>query len=106
VPTAVRRPEVETLTIEVSFDFQVTALFVALEGSTVTFTSLDDLKVIRYAKGEYTTSNQIKNAEGSRVIKSDAISDGFITVTLEGGTYTFCVQYNDESYNYYTVTVE
>ncbi|MBE6573930.1 MAG: hypothetical protein E7652_06010 [Ruminococcaceae bacterium] len=75
-------------------------------GNTVTFGDLDDLNLIRYAKGNYTTSNQIKNAEGSRVIKSDAISDGFITVTLEGGTYTFCVQYNDESYNYYTVTVE
>ncbi|MBR5515140.1 MAG: leucine-rich repeat domain-containing protein [Clostridia bacterium] len=72
----------------------------------VTFTNLDDLKVIRYALGEYTTSSQIKNAAGSVGITPKKIVDGAITVTLKAGTYTFCVQYNDESYNYYTVTVE
>ena len=35
------------------------------------------------------------------------VKDGVITVTdLEPGTYTFCVQYNDQSYNYFTVVVE
>ena len=75
-------------------------------GNTVTIGQLDDLNVIRYAEGIYTTSSQIKAAEGSKVLKAAAIVDGFITVTLEPGTYTFCVQYFDESYNYYTVVVD
>ncbi len=75
-------------------------------GNTVTFGNLDGLYNIRYAKGEYTTSSQIKKAPGSKVIKPDAIADGRINVTLDPGTYTFCVQFDDESYNYYSVTVE
>lgn len=75
-------------------------------GNKVTFTDLDDLKVIRYAPGEYTTSTQIKNALGAVGITPKKIVDGAINVTLKAGTYTFCVQYNDESYNYYTVVVK
>ena len=75
-------------------------------GNTVSFGELDGLNLIRYAKGTYTTSAQIKLAAGSQVLKSTAIVDGFITVNLEPGTYTFCVQYDDESYNYYVVTAK
>jgi len=75
-------------------------------GNVVTFGNLDDLKVIRYAKGEYTTSAQIKAAPGSLAIKADKAVNGLISVELNAGTYTFCVQYNDESYNYYVITVE
>ena len=75
--------------------------------NVVTFGNLDDLKVVRYAKGEYTTSTQIKNAAGSVALKADKVVGGLLTVELKSaGTYTFCVQYNDESYNYFTVTVE
>ena len=74
---------------------------------TVTFTELDGLVMIRYVMGEYATSSEIKRAKGSKVIKPDSIVDGKITVAdLAAGIYTFCVQYNDESYNYYTITVE
>ena len=76
------------------------------EGNTVTISELDNLKVIRYAKGEYSTSSQIKNAPGCVNITPSRIKDGKVTLTLEKGVYSFCVQYNDESYNYYTVTVE
>ena len=61
--------------------------------------------MVRYAKGEYTTSTEIKKATGSRTCKPDAIVDGRISVALEPGTYTFCVQYDDESYNYYVITI-
>ncbi|MBR5515515.1 MAG: fibronectin type III domain-containing protein [Clostridia bacterium] len=74
--------------------------------NTVTFSSLNDLKVIRYAKGEYTTSTQIKNAPGAISVQGYKIEGDSYTVTLTPGVYTFCVQYNDESYNYYTVTIE
>ena len=75
--------------------------------NVVTFGNLDDLKVIRYAKGEYTTSAQIKAAPGSVAVKADKVVNGLLAIELKSaGTYTFCVQYNDESYNYYTVTVE
>ncbi|MBE6686811.1 MAG: hypothetical protein E7591_06210 [Ruminococcaceae bacterium] len=77
------------------------------EGNTVTFGNLDGLKVVRYAMGEYATSTQIKNAEGSRAITAKSVVDGKISVTLKtAGTYTFCVQYDDESYNYFTVVAE
>ncbi|MBQ4562459.1 MAG: leucine-rich repeat domain-containing protein [Clostridia bacterium] len=76
-------------------------------GATVTFGNLDGLYNIRYAKGEYTTSSEIKKAPGSVALKASAIDEnGNITVVLSTGTYTFCVQYDDESYNYYTVTVD
>ena len=75
--------------------------------NVVTFGNLDDLKVVRYAKGEYTTSSQIKAAPGSVALKPEKVVNGLLTVELKSaGTYTFCVQYNDESYNYYVVTVE
>ncbi len=76
-----------------------------VNGNVVTFSSLDDLNLIRYAKGEYTSSAEIKAAQGSVVLKQNAIKDGVISIELKTGTYTFCVQYNDESYNYYVITV-
>ncbi|MBQ4560928.1 MAG: leucine-rich repeat domain-containing protein [Clostridia bacterium] len=78
------------------------------EGNTVTFGDLDGLYNIRYAKGEWSTSSEIKKAPGSQALKASAIDEnGYIKVTLPtAGTYTFCVQYSDESYNYYTVVVE
>ncbi len=76
-------------------------------GNTVTFGSLDGLYNIRYAPGEWATSSQIKNAPGAKALKPSAIdANGYITVTLKPGVYTFCVQYDDESYNYYKIVVE
>ncbi len=77
------------------------------DGNSVTFGNLDDLYVIRYVKGEYASSYEIKRAEGAKYRKPRDIVDGVITIDgLEEGTYTFCVQYNDQSCNYYTVVVE
>lgn len=79
---------------------------VTQNGNTVTFGNLDDLYIIRYAPGEYTTSKEIKYAPGAHYIRPKAMDEnGNITVTLEPGTYTFCVQYNDESFSFYTITV-
>ncbi len=76
-------------------------------GNSVTFGNLDDLYVIRYVKGEYATSYEIKRAEGANYRKPRDIVDGVITIDgLEEGIYTFCVQYNDQNCNYYTVVVE
>jgi len=73
----------------------------------ITITDLDDLKVVRYAKGNYTTSSQIKNAQGSVAMTEKQVVNGVMKIRIQNaGTYTFCVQYKDESYNYYTVTVE
>ncbi|MBR4880644.1 MAG: InlB B-repeat-containing protein, partial [Clostridia bacterium] len=75
--------------------------------NNVTLGNLDGLVMVRYAMGKYATSTEIKKATGSKVIKPDAIADGKITVTdLAVGTYTFCVQFDDESYNYYVIIVE
>ena len=75
------------------------------EGNTVIFGNLEGLNVLRYAKGTYTSSSDIKSAAGSKALKPDSISNGKITVTLTKGTYTFCVQYDDESYNFYVVDI-
>ena len=75
--------------------------------NVVTIGNIDDLYIVRYAKGEWETSSEIKRAPGAQAIKPAAAVDGVITITgLKAGTYTFCVQYNDESYNYYVITVE
>ncbi|MBR6513725.1 MAG: InlB B-repeat-containing protein [Clostridia bacterium] len=75
--------------------------------NVVTIGNIDDLYIVRYAAGEWTTSSQIKKAPGSVALKASAAVDGVITVkNLKAGTYTFCVQYNDESYNYFVITVE
>lgn len=75
-------------------------------GSSVSFGDLDDMYVIRYVKGEYSTIGEVKRAEGSDYRKPRDIKDGKITVDgLEAGIYTFCVQYNDLSTTVYSVTV-
>ena len=74
--------------------------------NTVMFDDLDGFVMIRYAKGTYKTSSQIKAAEGSKVLKPADLVGGYAIISdLEAGTYTFCVQFDDESYDYYTVTV-
>lgn len=76
-------------------------------GNIITIGDLDDLKVVRYAKGEYETSSQIKNASGSVAMTPAHITNGIIKVRiLAAGTYTFCVQYKDDSYNYYKVIIQ
>ncbi|MBE6685704.1 MAG: hypothetical protein E7591_00540 [Ruminococcaceae bacterium] len=74
--------------------------------NTVVIGKLNDLQVIRYASGNYSTSAEIKAAPDCVTIKNTEVVDGYVRVTLEPGTYTFVVQYTDESYNYYTVNVE
>lgn len=72
---------------------------------TVTFGELEHLQNIRYAKGLYSTSSEIKNAEGSVTIKKTDVVNNEVSITLDYGTYSFCVQYDDESYNYYTFEI-
>ncbi len=77
------------------------------KGNTVTFGDLDDLYIIRYAPGKYTTSNNIKNAPGSQYKKADSIdANGEIVIdNLTAGRWSFMVQYNDESYNFYVIDI-
>ena len=74
--------------------------------SSVIFDNLDGFVMIRYAMGEYTTAAQIKRASDSKVIKpADITGERAIISGLAKGTYTFCVQYDDDSYNYFVITV-
>lgn len=105
-----------TVTVAVCYQNGYTAYYVydvtqkvpemTRSANKVTFTNLDGLKVIRYVPGEYTTSSEIKRAPGSVAIMPSKIVSGAVTVALKAGVYTFCVQYDDESYNYYVITVE
>ncbi len=78
------------------------------DGNKVTIGDLDDLYIVRYAPGKYTTSNNIKNAPGAQFKKADAINaNGEIVIeNLTSGRWSFMVQYNDESYNFYVIDVE
>ncbi len=77
----------------------------SLTDRTVTFSNLEGMSVMRYAPGTYSTSSEIKNAEGSQYFRPSAIVDGKISITLDNGTYSFVVQYDDDSYYYKTVTI-
>ena len=95
------------LTVVKTFELERTVPTVEQDGNIVTFGNIDDLYVIRYAKGEFTYAGDIKRAEGAKFKRPSAIVNGVITIDdLETGTYTFSVQYNDMSYNYYTIVVE
>ena len=75
--------------------------------NSVTFGELDGLYIIRYAPGNYTTSSDIKNAPGSDFCKSADINEkGEIVIdNLTTGKWSFMVQYDDESYNFYVIDV-
>lgn len=75
--------------------------------TAIMFKDLDDFVMIRYAEGKFATSSEIKRAKGSKVIKPTDLTGAYAMITgLKAGTYTFCVQFDDESYDYYTVTVQ
>lgn len=77
------------------------------DGNIITLGDLDDLKVVRYAKGEYATSSEIKAASGSVAMTEKHVVNGVMKIRIQtAGTYTLCVQYKDESYNYYTIVIE
>ena len=75
--------------------------------NSVTFGNLDGLYIIRYAAGKYTTASNIKNAPGSKFLKSADINEnGEIVIdNLTAGRWSFMVQYDDESYNFYVIDV-
>ena len=79
---------------------------IAVEGNTVSFSGLDNFYVLRYAKGEYETSGQIKRAPGCVNIKPADVVDGTWTGELASGTYTFVLQTVENDYAYYTVVVK
>ena len=87
--------------------YNTDAANVVAEGNTVTLTGLDNLQVARYAPGTYKTSTGIKSAAGVQVIRATDPENGTFTVEgLAAGTWTFYVQMNDESKEFFYVTVE
>lgn len=75
-------------------------------GNTVSISNITDFLVIRYAKGEYTTSSELKGAPDCVNISYKQFGKECFTTELDDGVYTFCVQYKDESYNFYTVEAD
>ena len=80
-----------------TFTVEINQPSVTYSGNSVEFTSLDGLKIIRYAKGNYTTATEIKNAIKNKYVNSSGIVDGAVTISDLSGEYTFFVQYNDGS---------
>ena len=76
------------------------------DGNTVTIGDLDDLYIVRYAPGKYTTANNIKKAPDSKYLKAADVVDGTLTIKLDtAGRWSFMVQYNDQSYSFYVIEV-
>ncbi|MBQ7160209.1 MAG: InlB B-repeat-containing protein [Clostridia bacterium] len=78
---------------------------VNVDGQTVTLGDLNDLYIIRYAPGTYTTASAIKNAPGSQYIRPGDITGSSVSLNLQPGTYSFNVQYVEESVNIFTITI-
>ena len=89
----------------IHFDTEVIYPTVTTFGNDITIGNLDDIKVIRVAKGVYNTSRDTKNATGVRnfnakTIKSLGFTDPFTVnnKTDETGldtVYTVCIEYNN-----------
>ena len=79
---------------------------ITYDDSSVTLTNLEDLYVIRYAEGTYTTANEVKNAQGSKYIRPSAVVDDKVVITnlKKDRIYTFLVQYKEQSVNVFTIT--
>ncbi len=71
---------------------------------TVTFGSLEELYVIRYAPGLIVNQSDFKSAPGNRYIKPADISpDGTVTTPILTGVWSFMIQYREESYSILSV---
>ena len=81
---------------------------IMLNGNEVTITGIRDAKVIRYALGEYTTAAQIKRVPNARYINCNDFGSETDSITLpfKPGIYTVCVEFDEGSYSYHTITVE
>lgn len=77
---------------------------ISQSGTTLTLGNLKDMYLIRYAPGRYTTAADIKAAPGSEYLRPDDVIGYEATFTLLG-TYTFLVQYEENSANIFTLTV-
>ncbi|MBE6687576.1 MAG: hypothetical protein E7591_10185 [Ruminococcaceae bacterium] len=76
------------------------------DGNTITFSNLDNLVVLRYISGEYTSSSDMKKA-GCSNIQPNKVVDGKWSVTLNRkGVYTFMTQFADGNQVFYTVTID
>lgn len=75
-------------------------------GDTVKISDLSDLLVIRYAKGKYNSSAELKRAPDCTNISWKYFKDDIFSIKLDDGDHTFCVQYKDESYNLYNIKTD
>ena len=74
-----------------------------VNGGSITLTNLEGLDILRYASGTYTTANGIKNAPGAQYVKGANVQNGTVTLTGLSGTYSFLVQYTENSKNIFTI---
>ena len=90
----------------VNFNVEKKAPTVKVQGTTVVLGNLDGVYVIRYAEGAYSDAAAVKSAPGSKYVRPASVVDGTYTVTglKDNVTYTFLVQYTENSKNIITVT--
>ena len=74
-----------------------------VKGNSITFTGLDGLDIIRYAPGTYTNAADIKNAPGAQYVKGANVTNGTVTLNGLSETYSFLVQYTENSKNVFTL---
>lgn len=87
--------------------YNADAVKITAEENRVTLSGLDKLQVSRYAPGKYKTAAGIKTADGVKVIRAtDPVNGTFSVEGLKPGLWTFYVQMNDESKEFFYITVE
>ncbi|MDD6265415.1 MAG: sialidase family protein [Clostridia bacterium] len=89
----------------VQYDVKKKVPGVLTRGVDVYLSELDGVYIVRYAKGEYQSGAEVKNASGSRFIRPAQVDNGKCKIeNLEdGATYTIYVEYADSSKNIITV---
>ena len=93
---------IKHVTIDTGLNVEAT---VAGKVVSISGLSKDDITVIRYAKGEYTSGSAIKNAPGVQFVRGRELVESIYSVELASGTYTFMVQYNNGIQLFVPVTV-
>lgn len=80
---------------------------VAVNGRTITVSNLDNTRIVRWVKGNYSTPRDIKAQTNDRYVKGDTLTtDSYNIRVNDSGVYTIFVEYNNLLQYYFHVTVE
>lgn len=77
-----------------------------VNGNGILFKNMTGLDLLRYAPGDYSSANDIKNANGSQFVKGTNMTGNTLSLDNLNGTYSFLVQYIENSKTIFHVTFD